>query len=187
MTAVLTEPVALQVTPEQYEAMPPNSRIELVDGMLRVMATPTSQHQEVVDNLKGALRRLCPSDMRPVREQELRLAPNLRRNPDLMVVGRFAVRGDGSSYDPKEVLLVVEVESPGNLITDRLHKPAEYALAGIPYYWRLATDPEIVVCTYRLSSETRYESTGDFKAGDEIEVPGLEWARVAVADLDADF
>ncbi|MGK5518006.1 Uma2 family endonuclease [Micromonospora sp. URMC 107] len=42
---------------------------------------------------------------------------------------------------PDDVILAVEVVSPGTRRTDRFAKPGEYAAAGIPFYWRIEQDP----------------------------------------------
>ena len=41
--------------------------------------------------------------------------------------------------------LVVEVVSPSSRKTDRFFKPIEYAAAGVPAYWRVETEPELVI------------------------------------------
>ena len=68
-----------------------------------------------------------------------------------------------SHYLPTEVLLAVEIVSPGSLAMDRILKPALYAEAGIPYFWRVETDDGVRVATYRLETGTDiYTSTGEF-------------------------
>lgn len=47
----------------------------------------------------------------------------------------------------------------------------------------METGPELVVHTYRLGDEAAYVPTGVFKSGDVIAAPGLNWARVEVAEL----
>jgi len=46
---------------------------------------------------------------------------------------------------PAEVLLAVEVVSPGSVTTDRITKPAQYAAAGIANFWRVETEPDELV------------------------------------------
>src|SRR6187402_964539 len=101
MTATLSEPTALTVTAEEYDAMPPNSRVELVDGVVHVMTPATVRHQMIVDKLLRALR-----------EQEIRLGDLHRRNPDLLVIPADAVDLDSYSFRPEQVLLAIEVVSP---------------------------------------------------------------------------
>jgi hypothetical protein len=44
------------LTAAQYEALPPNSRRELVDGVVDIMTPPTGRHQEVVELLNESRR-----------------------------------------------------------------------------------------------------------------------------------
>jgi Uma2 family endonuclease len=68
-----------------------------------------------------------------------------------------------------EVLLAVEIVSPTSVGMDRITKPAIYAGAGIPCYWRVETDGGIQVHTYRLDAVHEvYVETGRFT--DVIEV-----------------
>jgi hypothetical protein len=62
---------------------------------------------------------------------------------DLFGQGRLAL-------GPAEVLLAVEVVSPGSRVTDRVTKPAQYAAAGVPAYWRVETEPELALAAYSL-------------------------------------
>jgi hypothetical protein len=74
------------------------------------------------------------------------------RVPDL---GRGVVRpcagGPGAPLPgPEHVGLVVEVVSPSSRKTDRFAKPGEYAEAGIPLFWRVETEPDLLVVAHRL-------------------------------------
>jgi Uma2 family endonuclease len=183
MTMVAREPMAIRLTAEEYDALPPNSRVELVDGVLQVMTPPTRRHQEIIDKLKHVLERLCPPEFCVVREQEIRISGEHRRNPDLMVVRRAVDDLDRYGFVPADVLLAIEVVSPGTETIDRLHKPAEYAQARIPHYWRVEPKPLVVVHPYTLGETGPYLEGGLFKEGDTVVAPGLSWATVAVADI----
>ncbi|MEV0459066.1 Uma2 family endonuclease [Catellatospora methionotrophica] len=181
--AHITLPSAVTVTPDEYDALPPDPRIELVDGVLHVMTPPTARHQIVMMRLVTSLLRRCPEHLTALHEQEIRLADDHRRNPDVLVVRRDAVNLDWFSFPPKAVLLAVEIVSPGTQTADRKHKPAEYADAGIPCYWRIEPLPELAVHTYQLDETDVYESTGVFHPGDHIAVPRLPWATIPIIDL----
>ncbi|GAA4673970.1 hypothetical protein GCM10023263_05860 [Phytohabitans rumicis] len=86
-------------------------------------ATPTSWHQEVVDALKNQMAAVCPPDLKVLREQEIRLDERLRRNPDLLVVHADAYSRRRSRYFAYEVVLAVEVVSPGSETDDRRESP----------------------------------------------------------------
>lgn len=186
MTSVLEPTDRLQplvVTPEEYESLPENRLLELVDGVVHAMTPATRLHQEITDGLKLALRRLSPEEVVVVREQELRMRDDLRRVPDLMVI---MAESDGRQrywFAPAETLLVVEVVSPHTETVDRLHKAAEYAAAGVEHYWRIETRPGVEVHTHQLSPQGTYTFTGKFIEGDVVAAPGLPWAKIAVADL----
>ena len=175
------EPVVLNA--EEYEALPPNNRRELVDGVVTLMTPATRRHQIVVQKLRAALDQMCPEDLRIVWEQEVRLAPLLRRNPDVMAVLAEADDLDRYSYEPKDVVLAIEVVSPHTQTADRLHKPAEYASVAIEHFWRVEIVPKIAVYTYRVTDNARYTSTGLFTPGDTVLPSGLSWAGIAVDDL----
>ena len=70
--------------------------------------------------------------------------PGTSRRPDLVVVERRAlqrVRTEGGLLLAAETLLIIEIVSPGSRRTDFMIKRAEYADAGIPYYWILDLEP----------------------------------------------
>lgn len=75
-------------------------------------------------------------------------------------------------FEPHEVVLAVEIMSGGSIATDRITKPALYAEAGIPYFWRIETeDGQVVVHTYKLDlGHELYRSVGEFT--DLIDTPG---------------
>jgi Uma2 family endonuclease len=184
VTSVLEEPVAVTLTAEEYAQLPPCSRMELVDGVLMVGESPTGRHQDVVDLLKWQLAAACPEELRIVREQEARLGEVLRRNPDLMAIRASAYDPDRGSYAPADIVLAIEVVSPGSQTRDRIHKPGEYARAGIGHYWRVETRPGPALHTYRLGESGSYLETGLFTLGDTTTAPGLPWAKVEVAALE---
>ena len=72
------------------------------------------------------------------------------RTPDLAVVHTSLVGHRTRPTLPADLLLVVEVVSPSSVTTDRITKPAQYAAAGIPAYWRVETSPEISLTAYVL-------------------------------------
>jgi Uma2 family endonuclease len=171
------------LTAEQYDAFPPDPRIELVDGILEGLAPPTAAHQVVVERLEAALHAVLPADLRIVQGHELRLADLHRRKPDLMVVAADSFDPARSSYLPEEVRVAIEVTDPTTKTSDGIHKPAEYAEAGITHYWRVATTPEVVVHTHLLDRQDTYRRTGAFTDGERVAAPGLEWADITVRQL----
>ena len=126
-------------------------RYELVDGGLLVTPPPLPRHQEVAQALVRALEAVLPRPWRAVMSQGLYLDRRNYRVPDVLVYDRAASARD--RITPADVLLAVEVMSPGSVSTDRVTKPAQYAAAGIPHFWRLELDPLLLV-VHRLSGSS---------------------------------
>jgi Uma2 family endonuclease len=66
------------------------------------------------------------------------------------------VDGRRHYFPAEDVVIAIEVVSPHTRARDRFAKPAEYAGAGIPYFWRVEQDP-VGVFAYRLGTDGRYE------------------------------
>jgi Uma2 family endonuclease len=56
-----------------------------------------------------------------------------------------------------DLLLVIEIVSPGSEGTDQVTKVAEYA-AGIPQYWMVGRDAAETVTLMRLTSDGTYKT-----------------------------
>jgi Uma2 family endonuclease len=85
---------------------------------------------------------------------------------------------------PFDLRLVVEIVSASSASMDRLVKPARYAEAGIPSYWRVERvtrgEPSIVI--YDLDGR-RYRETAVVKAGEQVEVERPFRVTLAPAQL----
>jgi Uma2 family endonuclease len=73
------------------------------------------------------------------------------RIPDLIVWSK--AQTEGIWLPVADVLLVVEIISPGCEATDTVAKRAEYAGAGIPQYWTVDQDPAQTVTMYQLDGD----------------------------------
>ncbi|NUP52109.1 MAG: Uma2 family endonuclease [Catenulispora sp.] len=156
-----------QISAEQYDAMPEElcRNIEIVDGMVHLSPKPTAYHNDVALHIANALRAAGRPHWRTTLDVDLRLRdiPLLNRQPDVLVYKADTPR---DRRLPREaVLAVVEVVSPGSETTDRLHKPLEYAAAGISFSWRVEIEGGApIVYTYALDETTNtYRGTGIFE------------------------
>jgi Uma2 family endonuclease len=161
------------------------SRVELVDGIVRRRAQPDSVHQGVKAALRAILARIAPAGLAVTTDMEVRLAEVHRRRPDIAVVLSTALDHERWYLNPEEVMVAVEVVSPGSETIDRKHKPIEYADADIGHYWRVETAPAVTVHTYRLGESSHYLETGIFRPGDRVSDPTLRWASFDVDELTA--
>lgn len=73
------------------------------------------------------------------------------RIPDLVVWSK--PQADGVWLPIADVLLVVEIVSPGSEGVDTVTKRKEYADAGIPQYWVVGQDPAQTVTMHRLDGD----------------------------------
>ena len=61
------------------------------------------------------------------------------------------VRPRKVAYTPADFGLLVEIVSPSSTGMDRVLKPAEYAAAGVPFFWRVETEPVMELIGYELA------------------------------------
>jgi Uma2 family endonuclease len=73
------------------------------------------------------------------------------RIPDLVVWGK--TQANGVWLPLTDVLLVVEIVSPGSVAMDSVTKRREYAIAGIPQYWTVDQDAAQTVTMLRLDGD----------------------------------
>src|SRR5919112_1913085 len=72
------------------------------------------------------------------------------RIPDVTVWSKPAP--DAVWLTVTDLLLVIEIVSPGSEAIDQVVKVAEYAAVGIPQYWTVARDKAQTVTLYRLGA-----------------------------------
>ncbi|MGW5667953.1 Uma2 family endonuclease [Micromonospora sp. NPDC003776] len=108
---------------------------EIFDGSLLV-----SPHADVLPGaVANRLRRLLDQQAPPGLLVGQDIGVSAKRSsyfvPDLFVAREDALDRGGPALAPADVLLVVEVVSPGNAGRDLVLKRHEYGVADIPCYW----------------------------------------------------
>ena len=138
---------------------------ELIEGRLLVSPSPIPDHNYAMQELGMLLRPQLPDSVEtvPVMDVDLELAPadgpGFSRRPDHMIVNRGArkrVRTKGGLIRASEVLVIVEIVSPGSKRIDHVDKRRDYADAGIPNYWIIDIDEPISLTACRLTEEFGY-------------------------------
>lgn len=169
---------------EEYERMagtgllPPEARVELIDGIIYDMAAQSGPHVTGVHLVLAALQAVLPSAYIRV-QSPLALDDDSEPEPDLAIVPGSA--RDYLDEHPRTALLVVEV-ADSSLGHDRKRKLPRYARAGIPDVWILdLTKRALEVC--RDPDGTIYRSRILLRAGDTISPLARPDAGIAVADL----
>ncbi|MFI6779643.1 Uma2 family endonuclease [Micromonospora sp. NPDC050276] len=166
-------------TIEDVLALPDDApRVELRDGVLVVVPSPTFGHQNIGNLLWMWLRQYAPVELTPA--TAVGVAINYRNSlePDVVLLKR-PVAVDHHYFEAEQVVLAVEVVSPGTRRRDRLEKPADYADAGIRHYWRIEQNP-VHVYAYDLV-DGRYELAAD--SAEELIVAKPFDIRLRVRDI----
>lgn len=182
-----------EITLEVYASIPEElgRQIEVVDGRIIRCESHTPEHQTIQHNLVSALR--DAAKYMDAREQSchkvigdvdmlLTEVPRLHyRRPDVVVYR--CIESDRGRWRRKpyasDSLLVIEIVSPGTVVTDTRDKLAEYAQARIPHYWvvQMAGNdgPVVSIERFRLTISGKYISDG-------ISLRGTDLVAVDVID-----
>ena len=145
MTALPSQPQRL-LTVADYLALPEEAEVhhELQEGILVMSPRPVPDHQLCLRRILRTVEDQLPADLEVLPEVDIDLQlvagdrPATVRAPDLVVIPRTAlerVRREGGLLRAAEVILAVEIISPGSRRLDTVLKRSEYADAGIPHYW----------------------------------------------------
>jgi Uma2 family endonuclease len=116
-------------------------RVELSDGFMITVPQPTIGHQRVSALLWAWFgQQAASADVEPAGRLGVIMSHKDTLEPDLVLL-RHPIRGSHHYFDPSQVLIAVEIVSPGTRRRDRLEKPALYADAGVPHFWRIELEP----------------------------------------------
>ncbi|MGQ0841348.1 Uma2 family endonuclease [Actinokineospora sp.] len=103
--------------------------------------------------VRDALRAARRADLHVVPAVNVRISTAWRTAPipDVVVLNRKPV---GASFAADDLVLAVEIWSPGNPRAERETKMAGYAAAGVPFVWTIDQGDELrgpVLTAYRLA------------------------------------
>lgn len=163
------------------------SRLELILGYLYMTPPPTGSHQHASFRLAmwldEALKAAGRGDLHVLPGVGVRLSTAFRTGviPDVAVVD---VDFHHTSFAPENVVLAVEVWSPGNSRAERDTKVAAYAGARIPYLWivELPNREPAKFWGYRLG-ENGYRQEVFVESGEIISPPAPVPVEVRTTDL----
>jgi Uma2 family endonuclease len=160
MTAAMW-PDHLLTLEECIELPEDNSRRhELREGVLSGRPRATPLRQQVMVHLAWSLHHQLPPDWRAVVDTEVVIQPGFPatvRVPDLVVVPADVVKANPPRFAADQVLVAVEIISPGSRRIDTRLKPYEYAEAGIPHYWVIDLGEPLSLAAYHLAGEFGYQ------------------------------
>ena len=150
MPAMQPQPESITLT--QYEALPEDSRIEVFDGIIYDMASPSQIHQTILTELLVSLRNYirkkggnCSVFPAPF-DVKLSDDPLTIVQPDLMVIcdkDKLDTKRCNGSPD-----FIIEIVSPSNPADDYIRKLYYYKNYGVREYWIVDPQRKSVTVNY---------------------------------------
>jgi len=165
MTAA--QPQITLLTIDEYAALgeTDNGYTELLEGRVLMSPSPAPKHNYAALALAMQLVPQLPEylDVLLDLDVDLQLSPSDQpgwsRRPDLIISQRAArvrVGAEGGLIRASEVLVVVEIVSPGSRRTDHVTKRHEYADAGIGHYWIVDLEAPVSLLAHHLAEDFGY-------------------------------
>lgn len=127
------------ITLEQYETFPENRRVEVFDGIVYDMASPSQIHQTISMELSNIIYNFIKSKKGSCQlfsapfDVKLSDKPLTIVQPDIMVIcDKDKLDGKRCNGAPD---FIIEIVSPGNPADDYIRKLYYYKTAGVREYW----------------------------------------------------
>lgn len=146
------QPQVQLITLEQYEAFPEDKRVEVFDGVVYDMASPSQIHQTILTELLVIIRNYikskggnCSVFPAPF-DVKLSDKPLTIVQPDVMIIcDKDKLDGKRCNGAPD---FVIEIVSPGNPADDYIRKLYYYKNAGVREYWIVDPRRKTVTVNY---------------------------------------
>lgn len=179
-----TQLETINITLEQYESLPENTRAEVFDGQVYYMASPAQIHQELLTELlitihsylrqKGNICQVFPAPF----DVKLFDSPLTIVQPDILVVcDKNKLDGKRCNGAPD---FIIEIISPDNQSDDYIRKLYYYKNAGVREYWIVDPYRKTVTVNYfegdLLTIQYPFDSVIKVNIYDDLEInfSGLE-------------
>ncbi|HEY0454190.1 Uma2 family endonuclease [Actinophytocola sp.] len=175
------------LTLQEWDALPEDTsrHYELVEGVLIVSPRAASMHQRASRWIAHTLEEQLPDRLTALQDMEVVIDarfPATVRAPDVVVATNELAEQNLPRFFASDVLLAVEIISPGSRKQDRVMKPAEYAEAGIPDYWLIDLEEPATLTAYLLV-DGYYEIVAEVT--DEVRLSGPAPVTLDVRKLTA--
>lgn len=157
-------------TYKDYLGWPEDKRIELVDGVPILQATPTPEHQiilaelttQFVVQLRGKECKVYPSPF-TVKLSEVNVF-----EPDLSIICNKDLLDKNGYHGAPE--LIIEIISPSSIKHDRYTKFYHYENAGVKEYWIVEPEGKLVNVFVLNNSNDRFQIQGVYCETEKIRV-----------------
>ena len=164
------QPQPKLITLDQYEAYSENERIEVFDGIIYDMASPSQEHQTILTELLVTIRNYIKSKVGNCSvfpapfDVKLSNKPLTIVQPDIMIVcDKNKLDGKRCNGAPD---FIIEIISPSNAADDYVKKLYYYKNAGVREYW--IVDPK------------RKAITVNYFEGDILNIPYTFYSTIKV-------
>jgi Uma2 family endonuclease len=167
---ITIEPISAQGewTEKEYLNLPTNRLVELTDGCIEFLPIATLFHQFIAQYLFKLLdefvrsRRLGDVGFAP---SPIRLAPGKLREPDVFFLTPRRISSTRRPPDGADLVIEVVSEGDDNRERDLVTKRQEYAQAGIPEYWIVDPDKQVISVYSLAPGQSEYVVLGEFGIG----------------------
>ncbi|MGB9840933.1 Uma2 family endonuclease [Thermovenabulum sp.] len=174
-----------------YIKWPENQRIELIDGKVYLMTSPSRIHQKTLGKIfyqfanylkdKSCEVYMAPFDVRfPDKNEENEKDIKNVVQPDMIVVcdeAKLDEKGCKGAPD-----LVVEIVSPSTAQKDKLHKFNLYEKHGVKEYWIVEPENKILN-VFTLQENKRYGRPDIYSQDDKVKVSIFEDLMIDLKDI----
>ena len=140
------------ITLEQYEALPEEKRVEVFDGIIYDMTSPSQVHQEISMELSNIIYNYIKVKKGSCRTFSAPFDVKLSDNPLTIVQPDIMVVCDKDKLDGKRCNgapdFIIEITSPGNSADDYIRKLYYYKNYGVREYWIVDPQRKSVTVNY---------------------------------------
>jgi len=155
------------ITLEQYEALPEEKRVEVFDGVIYDMASPSQDHQTISIELSTIINTYIKSKKGSCRVFNAPFDVKLSDHPLTIVQPDIMVICDKNKLDGKRCNgspdFIIEIVSPSNPSDDYIRKLYYYKNYGVREYWIVDPRRKTVTINYfegnKLSIQYSFDST----------------------------
>ena len=137
---------------EQYENLPEDSQIEVFDGIIYNMASPSEDHQTISMELSTTINNYIRSKKGGCKIFHAPFGVILSNDPLTVVQPDIMVVCDKDKLDGKRCNgapdFIIEIVSPGNPADDYIRKLYYYQNAGVKEYWIVDPRRKTVTVNY---------------------------------------
>lgn len=146
------QPQPQLITLEQYEALPDDQRVEVFDGVIYDMSSPSQIHQAISMQLSTVINNYILRKKGACRIFNAPFDVKLSDNPLIIVQPDIMIVFDKNKLDDKRCNgapdFIIEIVSPSNPSDDYIRKLYYYKNYGVREYWIVDPKRRVITVNY---------------------------------------